>query len=68
MGEISGAVGGQLGFLAAQQMVGVGREAEQEAGRGNDRRAGADGRGKRARELAMSSAAGLAVVGLDQDV
>src|SRR4051812_40035256 len=50
--EISGAVDRELGFGAAEQLVGARGEAQQDAGRGDDRGVGADRLAERASEFA----------------
>ena len=62
VGEIGGAVGGELGLFAAEQLVGPGGKAEKDPRRGDDRWARADGIAERACELAVSPAASFAVV------
>src|SRR5438445_7023465 len=58
VGEIGGAVGGKLGPLPAPPLIEVRRGSEEDAGRGKDRRPGADRGGQRSRELALGPAAG----------
>src|SRR6185437_6094778 len=67
MGEISGAVDGELGLLAPEQLVGAGGETEQDPGGGDDGGTCAHGCSERLGELAVGPAPGLAVVGLDED-
>ena len=65
MAEIGDAVGGQLGILAAEQVVERSDRVEDRAGQGKRQHIAAHRRTDRAGEIAMVPAVGGAIVGFD---